>query len=241
MQTVVNHAKGSAWARMLGPLSAVAVAGLSAYWLTAVLAELVQRWRAGTPLSVRELVMASCGGLALLLLSWLLLAIALELAATLPGAAGRVASSLSRRLVPALGRQAVAIALGVASVGACGPAPDAPGPAVRPSSVVASALATLPDPGWVPAPPVVRPQADPRPLIGGQRPATAPPGWVVRQGDTLWDIALAHLHPDATVTEVAAEWPRWYAANRAVIGPDPDLLQPGQVLRAPTAAQAPAS
>ena len=241
MQTMVNHAKGSAWARMLGPLSAVAVAGLSAYWLTAVLAELVQRWRAGTPLSVRELVMASCGGLALLLLSWLLLAIALELAATLPGAAGRVASSLSRRLVPALGRQAVAIALGVASVGACGPAPDAPGPAVRPSSVVASALATLPDPGWVPAPPVVRPQADPRPLTGGQRPATAPPGWVVRQGDTLWDIALAHLHPDATVTEVAAEWPRWYAANRAVIGPDPDLLQPGQVLRAPTAAQAPAS
>ena len=55
----------------------------------------------------------------------------------------------------------------------------------------------------------------------------------MRRGDSLWAIAARHLGPGATDAEVAEEWPRWYAANRAVIGPDPDLVLPGQVLRAP--------
>jgi nucleoid-associated protein YgaU len=61
----------------------------------------------------------------------------------------------------------------------------------------------------------------------------AAPSVVVRNGDSLWTIAAARLGPLATDVEVAQEWPRWYAANRATIGPDPDLLQPGQMLRAP--------
>jgi nucleoid-associated protein YgaU len=61
---------------------------------------------------------------------------------------------------------------------------------------------------------------------------------VVRRGDTLWDVVRHHLGPDATDAEVAAEWPRWHAANRDVIGADPDLLLPGQVLHAPEAAGA---
>lgn len=56
---------------------------------------------------------------------------------------------------------------------------------------------------------------------------------VVRPGDSLWSIARAHLGPQATDTEVAAEWPRWYATNRAVIGADPHLIHPGQHLLAP--------
>jgi hypothetical protein len=52
-------------------------------------------------------------------------------------------------------------------------------------------------------------------------------------GDCLWSIAARHLRPDATAAQVAAETTRWYAANAAVIGPDPDLLRPGQVLTAP--------
>ena len=32
---------------------------------------------------------------------------------------------------------------------------------------------------------------------------------------------------------VAAAWPRWWHANRAVVGPDPDLIRPGQVLHPP--------
>ena len=33
--------------------------------------------------------------------------------------------------------------------------------------------------------------------------------------------------------EIAQAWPAWFDANRAVIGEDPDLILPGQVLRAP--------
>jgi nucleoid-associated protein YgaU len=58
---------------------------------------------------------------------------------------------------------------------------------------------------------------------------------VVVAGDSLWRIAQRALGPDATDQEVAAEWPRWYAANADVIGADPDLVVPGQVLRTPDA------
>jgi hypothetical protein len=56
---------------------------------------------------------------------------------------------------------------------------------------------------------------------------------VVQPGDSLWALAAAELGPDASDAAVDARWPQWYAANAAVIGPDPDLLTPGQVLRAP--------
>ncbi len=57
--------------------------------------------------------------------------------------------------------------------------------------------------------------------------------YVVHAGDALWDIAARHLGPGATPTEIAREWPRWYAANRALIGDNPAVIHPGQVLRAP--------
>jgi nucleoid-associated protein YgaU len=56
---------------------------------------------------------------------------------------------------------------------------------------------------------------------------------IVRSGDTLWSIAARHLGPDAPVAEIAAQWPRWFDANREVIGNDPDLILPGQQLRPP--------
>ena len=59
----------------------------------------------------------------------------------------------------------------------------------------------------------------------------------VRPGDSLWLIAAHRLGPDASDADVAADWPRWYAANRAVIGDDPSLIEPGQVLQAPPAAE----
>jgi nucleoid-associated protein YgaU len=55
----------------------------------------------------------------------------------------------------------------------------------------------------------------------------------VHPGDSLWLITANRLGPHASASAVAAQWPRWYAANRATIGPDPDLLIPGQVLHAP--------
>ncbi len=45
--------------------------------------------------------------------------------------------------------------------------------------------------------------------------------YAVRPGDTLSGIAAA--------LGVRGGWPALYAANRPVIGPDPDLLRPGTV------------
>lgn len=58
---------------------------------------------------------------------------------------------------------------------------------------------------------------------------------VVRRGDSLWLIAANRLGANADPSQIATEWPRWYAANRDTIGPDPNLLLPGQVLQAPIA------
>jgi LysM repeat protein len=58
----------------------------------------------------------------------------------------------------------------------------------------------------------------------------------VRRGDTLWSIARRHLGPEATDSQVAHEWPRWHAANRALIGDDPSRILPGQQLQPPARA-----
>jgi hypothetical protein len=62
---------------------------------------------------------------------------------------------------------------------------------------------------------------------------------VVLRGESLWSIAAAELGPGASEAAIAARWPQWYAANRALIGPDPDLLLPGQVLQAPASLDRP--
>ncbi|MEV6413045.1 LysM peptidoglycan-binding domain-containing protein [Kribbella sp. NPDC051718] len=56
---------------------------------------------------------------------------------------------------------------------------------------------------------------------------------VVKAGDSLWSIAAAELGPDATTDAIAARWPQWYEANRHQIGPNPNLIHPGQVLTPP--------
>ena len=55
-------------------------------------------------------------------------------------------------------------------------------------------------------------------------------GGTVRAGDCLWRIAAEHLGADATDADVARYVAALYAANRQVIGPDPDLVVPGQQL-----------
>lgn len=59
-----------------------------------------------------------------------------------------------------------------------------------------------------------------------------PPGTAritVVPGDSLWRIA-AREHPGMSVAEVAEAVRELYAGNHQVIGPDPDLLHPGQRL-----------
>jgi hypothetical protein len=56
---------------------------------------------------------------------------------------------------------------------------------------------------------------------------------VIRPGDSLWTIACRDLAPGASAAAVTERWHAIYAANRAVIGPDPDLIRPGQRLLLP--------
>ena len=72
-------------------------------------------------------------------------------------------------------------------------------------------------------------------LVQSDSAASPVAGYVVRPGDTLWAIASHQLGPHQTAAAVAAQWPRWYAANREVIGDDPNLIRPGELLHAPPA------
>ena len=55
---------------------------------------------------------------------------------------------------------------------------------------------------------------------------------MVREGDTLWTIAAGTLGTD-DVERVARYWPQIHRANRVLIGRNPNLIFPGQVLRLP--------
>jgi nucleoid-associated protein YgaU len=108
------------------------------------------------------------------------------------------------------------------------PAPQGTGAPAPPSAVTG--------PGYVPTRPAPVHDADrSRLLAPTPRPAASAHDLVtVRRGDSLWAIAARHLGPGASDAQVAHEWPRWYAANRDVVGADPDLLVPGLQLRPPS-------
>ena len=59
------------------------------------------------------------------------------------------------------------------------------------------------------------------------------PQVTVRVGDSLWRIAQRELSGDASDASAAARVDQWYARNRAVIGPDRDLIFPGTELDRP--------
>ncbi len=72
--------------------------------------------------------------------------------------------------------------------------------------------------------------------VGALAPTAEPGGVVtVQPGDTLWDLAAARLPAAAGDARIDRSWHAWYAANRRTVGPDPDLLLPGQQLTPPAA------
>lgn len=62
---------------------------------------------------------------------------------------------------------------------------------------------------------------------------------VVQAGESLWTIAAGTRQSDADPAQVATASTAWYEANRATIGPDPDLILPGQTLVAPEGEEQP--
>jgi hypothetical protein len=178
--------------------------------------------------------------LAWLCWAWGALGLLLTAATTVPGWAGRLAGVLLTGVLPAGARRAAAVALGV-GLSTAAPVLLAPValPAVTasaaasehlgadPDVVVVDQPTTTPVPDWPGAPPAVPDW----PQVGADE-------HVVLRGDCLWDIAAGWLErrePGVELTGAAVReaTQAWWRANAAVIGPDPDLLLPGQVLRPP--------
>jgi hypothetical protein len=177
-------------------------------------------------------VLAWAAGLAWLVWAWGVLGLALTAATAVPGLLGRAAGALLRLVLPAAARRAAAVALGVGlGVGLGAPVFASAAPPAVAASAPARPQAgntALPVPDWPAAVP-----ADPVP----DWPGPAPGDHVVVRGDCLWDIAAARLVSDTgrppTDGEIAEAVHAWWTTNAAVIGPDPDLLLPGQVLQPP--------
>jgi nucleoid-associated protein YgaU len=206
------------------------------------------------PASVEEVVGAGLAWAAMGLTGWLTLTFLTVALGAAPGARGAAFRQLGRSLTPHFARRALSLALG-ASVGTVAlPAPVAIATSVAtslpdghvgetgttaptPGYRATTAEPAVPPPGWLPDRPARVTQSDATALLGpALRPNAAVSDTVtVRRGDTLWSIAAGHLGSGATDAEVAAEWPRWFEANRAVIGDDPDIILPGQQLLAPLA------
>lgn len=202
------------------------------------------------------LVAPLCAVAASAVLGWLCLAAVLSALTRLPGPAGRHATVGAQRIAPAVLRTGVVAALGGSLALAAAPTTVAARP--HPAAAAGHQGATadpLPQasgnradgraaghippavPTWTPGPPPAPPavgRADVSLVSSSARPDRAiDKQVVVRRGDSLWAIAARYLPADADDVEIARAWPRWYAANRAVIGDDPALLQPGQLLVRP--------
>lgn len=185
------------------------------------------------------------------LLGWLAVLATGTAALAIPGTLGRIAAVISSTIAPRAARHMMATVLGVTlltGIVATGPAhaeasthadprpsyslnldwpvsgqqPPATQAAAPPNSsggaaTVASSYEQVPTPAHANAPQTP------------QNPDTV----TVADGDNLWSITSKHLGPNASPERIAQEWPLWWEANRDVIGEDPDLIQPGQSLRAP--------
>lgn len=205
--------------------------------------------------SAADLLVAVCGGLGVLLLAALALdvlragvqeAAALARAPRVPGPTARTQSP-PPRLVRRLVALAVGLALGSGTLAAqAAPrTPDAGWAALAPVTPgwasVDDAPGGLPDAAWASVPSAVVAVPDPVrsapaaevSLPGGTRaPAVEVPAEVVvKRGDSLWSLAEDQLGPDADETALTRAVEHLHRVNLDVIGADPDLLLPGQVLR----------
>ena len=161
-------------------------------------------WLVAGPVESRVVALAALAAWACL--AWLAFVVVAVAAGAFPR--GRVRDAAER----VLGIAVVGVAAGAL---VAGPA-AAEGPFDRPA-------------GPAPSPPGAARAASPP-----AAPRVRPPGTVVvAPGDTLWGIAARRLGARATAALTAATWPRWYAANRPLIGPDPGRLVPGQRLVPP--------
>lgn len=236
--------------RLLG--TAAAMGGIAAVLdvLTPPLAELtgpvLAAQRTADTAGAETLLLAAAGLLAWAVWVWGALGLLLTAASALPGALGSAADLLVRVVLPCGARRGAALALGV-GLGMVGPVAG-----TAALVVTAPVAAAQPAPTAVPDWPDAVPSRDRAPVAAGGELPDWPPApargatgeHVVVRGDCLWDIAAGALRGrlgrTPTDAEIATGTAAWWAANATVIGPDPDVLLPGQVLRPPPPRGAPA-
>ena len=201
----------------------------------------------GSATAASDLAALLTGGCALVLLAagtWLAAAVAVCTWEALHdgrehGHVPRRADDVSTVLRPRVVRGLVATVLGVTAV-AVPPTAQAraerPGPAgnVAVAAVTGVELSTHPLRGLpVPDRPTGRLAVTEQDRGAGAPVRPAPRQLQVRPGDSLWRLAAGFLPAGASDQAVTVGWRLLYAANREVIGADPDLLRPGQTLRVP--------
>jgi nucleoid-associated protein YgaU len=187
------------------------------------------------------------GALLWLVALWVACALAAAAVSLLPGRLGRLGHAVAHRMTPAALRRVVITAAGTSILLSPVSALAAPATGGTPATGAASVLPPL---GWPTDPePSTSPHTEPAPLTqprpsgdpgpsGQATTGQATTGQVtVRPGDSLWSITADRLGATPSAARIQAEWPRWYAANRQVIGADPNLIRPGVSLRAPAPAR----
>jgi len=180
------------------------------------------------------------GALLWLAAMWLCLGTSATVLSLGPGQLGRVADLIARHALPSALRRVVIAAAG-ASILAAPASAFAAGGSASPQGAAESAAA----PAWPTdaaagsALALQWPTDSDSTGTGATTPRRRAPASevAVRPGDSLWLIARRQLGGSATPAQIATEWPRWYAANRATVGPDPNVLRPGSQLHAPAATQ----
>lgn len=181
-------------------------------------------WRTST---FEDLIGLSVIFLGLGIVLWWTLSALFALGAGLLFACGKIGSSLVlARLTPAFMRRLVLAVLGlnlaVIPIAQATTGPEGSWTSPEPS---ASAI----DPAWQTT------SAGPKQSTPPEPPPNRAPQIAVAAGQNLWRIASENSAPGATVAQIAVEWPKWYLENREAIGPDPNLLRVGTILRAPRA------
>jgi nucleoid-associated protein YgaU len=187
------------------------------------------------------LVLSAAGLLAWAVWTWGAVGLTLTASTALPGALGGLAGLLVRVVLPAGARRSAALALGVGLSVSAPLLLPVTGVSVLPTAFAAEFVPDRPSVAAASA------TAAPDWPSSGSGSTAAVPDWpagpdvagahVVVRGDCLWHIAadrlLAQLGRPPDDGEVAAAVRAWWHANADVIGPDPDLLLPGQILRPP--------
>lgn len=232
--------------RLLSTTAAMAAVAWALVMLTPSFADMTSdvlaAQRTADSAGAESLVLAAAGLAAWAVWAWGALGLVLTAGSALPGVLGHAARALTGVVLPGAARRSAALALGI-GLGVAGPLAGTTLMVVgAPPAAAATTSTSVPDWPDVPGAPAGSvPGSDAGPSEVPPLPDwPAPPAagdHVVVRGDCLWDIAAARLSDQLGRTASAAETAQatsdWWAANAAVIGPDPDVLLPGQVLRPP--------